>query len=201
MIFALFPNASLLEQIGTWIMAASGVVGAVFGVWKKFGSWRWAAAKTFFCRVTNTCDLVEKELKTNGGGSLKDAISRVEYHTAGLSGKFQATMSHVSTPMWESDKDGNLTYANRAYVRLFGRDTHELQGMGWLTDVADSDRRQVEDDWNNAVENQRIFDRQFLIVTGDNRTIRVCAEAIPVFVPGRGAVGHIGALQLLGDHT
>lgn len=188
-----------------WNWAAGLFTAAVTigGFWWKWGIRAYRAVKSHFSRFNVTCEAVAelkqtitKELTPNGGGSMKDTLTKVAESVAVLEGRHQAAMSHMPYPVWFSDAAGECTWINRAYVREFGRDFNEVKDSGWLAGVATEDRHSVLREWELAVRMCSTFSMQYGMVTADGDRLKVHAEAIPVMVNGNPA-GYVGTLQIL----
>src|SRR4051812_27188093 len=65
---------------------------------------------TKWCNLADTAtlvhDIITKELQTNGGSSIKDALKRIENRLSFISNKVKTILSMENEPIWESDELG-----------------------------------------------------------------------------------------------
>lgn len=56
---------------------------------------------------------------------------------------------------WETDKSGKLEYANGAWLEMFGLRIEEAKGEGWLSSIADGDKKRVAVEWYSRLADLR----------------------------------------------
>lgn len=88
---------------------------------------------------------IEKEVKPNGGGSLRDVVTATNRLALLASLQTKQIIYDTPTPtfQWETE-DGDCVLANPALCELFGRDSSEMLGSGWLAGI---DYRERERGW------------------------------------------------------
>ncbi len=150
--------------------------------------------------IDNACyamQLVNRELGSNGGSSIKDSIKRIETKISVNDGKYRAAMCLHDEPIWECDKNGNCIWVNHSYSKLTGIDSDYLKNKGWFNIVAESDRSRVRDEWVASIEEERIFTCEYMIKTHEGELIKVRADSYPIVTDlNSSVVGYIGMLSI-----
>lgn len=145
------------------------IVGKVAGAASATGLCAWGAIKAgqAVSRVMDAVELVRKELRPNGGTSLRDianetatGLERVEVRQLVHEARHGALVADLGIGEWQADLNGRVTKVNRAFCRLFGRPAEDLIGMGWEPQIHPDDRARVVDEWLQSVREQReaVFD-------------------------------------------
>jgi PAS domain S-box-containing protein len=138
---------------------------------------------------------LKAEFKPNGGGSMKDAINRVE-EGLGTANRNIATVSQRQlqmynldyTGIWETDASGFCNYVNPAMARLADASPDEFRGTGWKNLVHPADRAELAAAWASAVAEKRDFN--FAYRFRNNVAVRVSGRRM--FAPTGEIVGWIG---------
>jgi PAS domain-containing protein len=76
----------------------------------------------------------------------------------------------IDIPYWECDKNGNLIYANGAWLKLFGLTFAQATGDGWQNAIPIKDRKSLLLTWNSVVVDQTDININFTIqnnITGE----------------------------------
>ena len=164
---------SQMATIGMWFTIFGGIAGLVVVyefLTKKNTVTSWLerlffpgkvtrrAIKAVLDKVDNLSDDikdVKKEVKTNGGSSVKDSINRVENKvniiderqqeikkTGELVKGRQTAIYYLNpSPMFITNKKGNLEYVNKAWKDLFSiNEDEEVFGLGWLNKIIPEDQ-------------------------------------------------------------
>ena len=189
------PNdINLALQIGGGAAALGGSL---------YGGWRWlspkvsavfqpardglAALASIPLLHTSVAELV-REVKPNGGTSLKDSLNRVEVAVDGLTQR-QLTMEATArvradtdplTCLFECSPDGQNTYVSESYARLMKTSRENLLHWGFLSFVDPDDRVAVGDEWDDCREKRRVYGKRHRMVSSDGETITVDVSARPV---------------------
>lgn len=92
--------------------------------------------------------VIKQEVTPNGGGSMKDiinnlklAVDRIEIRQKILDQRSKATLHHTSHPLFETDKEGRLTWYNEA-LRDQTIENGSLEGHDWFS-IVDEDSREA----------------------------------------------------------
>lgn len=143
-------------------------------------------------------EAIYKELRFNGGASLKDSIKRIEETQAKQLVKLDMISDLQESITFETDSNGRYTYVSKKYCELTGRTHYECLTNGWHLTLLESERDSVISAWLDAVDAGRIFEFEFKIKQKFGKVIKVSCTATPVY-NGSVLLGWCGCLHLLGD--
>jgi PAS domain S-box-containing protein len=123
---------------------------------------------------------VHAELVPNGGGSIKDAILRIEQRQLLSERRTWALLADAPTAIFEAGVDGRVRSVNQTFARWAGRDRDDLVGHGWLAAIASADRDRVSHAWRTAVREQREFRESYRLQPDDDGPLIpvVCATHV-----------------------
>lgn len=137
---------------------------------------------------------VKAEVKPNGGGSMADAVNRIEEQIHILNYWMTAFQNLYEKPIFKADNLGHNVWANNSYLKLVGASLPEVEGHGWLSYVEDNERPKVSLEWESAVKEGRSFDLTYTLHNNiHNKKIRVRRIAYPIIVK-RKLAGYIGTV-------
>ncbi len=199
--FTEWVNSTSALATGVTVLAGSFVT--VF----RFAQKGFAAVVNVGTRLddmTVKIDQVVKEVTTNGGGSIKDAVLRLEEaqnKTQSATTRIEATqtaaMQLTGKAFWRSNPEGACTFASVNLSRLTGATPEQMQGAGWVSYVKKEDRASVKTEWDNAVKDQREFHMKYAYVHSDGQLVHVVGHAVPVLDDTtKTLVGMIGWAEL-----
>ena len=151
-----------------------------------------AHAASMLPELAESIDEIRKQLRTNGGTSMRDAINRIEDRQLLNLQMIQAVYGHG---YFRSGTDGSVVECSRSLSKTFGRSETDLLGNMWLTWVSEKDRDRVWREWSAAVSQQRDMEEVFTIkgFQGKESEIRLSAQKLT----GRdgGYLGHLGVFS------
>lgn len=145
------------------------------------------------------------QLQPNGGESLFDSINQIKLQLMLGEDARRASLTAFGMAFWETDPKGNVLFASKKVAEYMGMETSELLGNGWLTAVHSDDRVRVNDEWEQAVEQHRIFISTFKVVHRSGKVFTIQCQAFPVFDSpadpkiARHVLRFIGALTLISE--
>lgn len=186
------------QQIQAWLVSLSTVTGILYGLWRygirprvlKPARAAWeristalgdlAGLKTQVETLRGSVEQVRQEVTSNGGGSVKDAVNRIEQAMDMQYGKLMAIIATATEPILQMDADGDVVDVNHAFELLSGYSRTDMYGWGWVNAVDERDRSAVIDDWAAAREHKRFFARAFRLATRDGREVPIRVLAKPV---------------------
>lgn len=163
--------------ISAWIMGVRPIV--------KFSS-----------RISTVCELVERELKPNGGKTLRDSIDRIEEAMHLGASRSRTMLEHTGICFWESNAKGVCIYVSRNLCRLVERTEQEMLGQSWRNSLHPKDAARVEQSWDDAVAERREFSLDYSYITPTGRRIYVHGHAYLQFDSRGEFVGLLGAVAL-----
>lgn len=118
-----------------------------------------------------------------------DKINRIEA-TMTRGDFFQKMfLDTLDTPIFTTDDKGLITWANRSFLNILGRQISDVTGSGWETAIHQDDRDRVTKEWYESVEENRNFDLQYRCVRSDDEIILVRCKAF-----GGQKTGYFGIL-------
>lgn len=198
----------LAEDAGKILGFIAAVGGALIGIstMVKYGKkWGTSAKKyvvawfsmptvltTQDARLKNIENIVQKELTTNGGSSIRDAITRIDKRQILDETRNRAMLEHLGVPFWEADHEGKVLYISREFCLLVHRVVDDLLGNAWISTVHPDHRDAVLREWNACVEQGRVFTMEFSYITPEGKEIPVKAETVLLKDKLGNTIGHIG---------
>jgi PAS domain S-box-containing protein len=150
-----------------------------------------------FIPDTDTKEKISKiyaELHPNGGGSVRDAINRIEMRLVNVEQKQNVYLLEGPQGIFEADKNGRYVAVNRTFCRMVGKTEKELMGMGWMNSVSHDEKSEVFDEWMTAVQNKMEFIKKLTMVNNGEELV-VNAIAYPMENPiTKEIIGWIGTI-------
>lgn len=117
---------------------------------------------------------VNKELKPNGGGSIKDQIKQIAIDVKTLCVERDATFLLSKEPMFKNDEHGYCILANNALCQLYGVSQEQLLGLGWLNYIIEEDKERIKEEWFNVIETGTEIASYYTIIN------QVTDEEVPI---------------------
>lgn len=160
-----------INKILEFIVGSVTVIGFLYGGWKmiivpvrKVYISIQNMEKTQYSEVLPVINSIKNQFSVNSGKSIMDRISRIDDNTrlAELRSKLIAS-NLVATCMLEFDKDGELTWANKAFLDLSGLPLDQIKNNGWFVCVSEDDRERVWDLWKHSLQAKIPFESEFEI--------------------------------------
>lgn len=131
---------------------------------------------------------------------LKVDIDKMSKDVLFMTARQWAILNTADQPTFETDSEGRLVRANKAYLDLVERQIDELKGNGWKIIIHPSDREVVTKEWDTAIREQRNFESEFRIVTPSGRTYAVECIAVPIYFSGMLVFGFLGRYDSFKEH-
>jgi PAS domain-containing protein len=146
-----------------------------------------AALEEFRAKSTARMDEILAELRPNGGGSMRDSITRIETQNTVALGRIDLVMGAVGHRIaaYETDHTGLCVWTSPAYCELVDRPAADQLGWGWVTVLHPDDADHVRDNWRSAVDERRAFEMRFRIRRPSGEAIPVKSRATPLFAGPR----------------
>lgn len=116
-----------------------------------------------------TVSNISKELKPNGGSSLKDQVTDLHKSTKIILNRQRWILENREEPIFETDENGNFKWVNEAFIRLTDKLFKDLENNNWINAVCETMRDDVDNHWKNAIKNKRNFEHQIIFVDSKNR--------------------------------
>lgn len=174
----------LIVQIIGYVFG-TGIIGTAAGFCYK--------AYNRLTKTYKTLEYIEKELKPNGGSSVKDTINRIESKVNYITFAQHTFWDHqTNIPMFSTDTNGCTVWVNKAMCDLLDRQVAEFLGTAWETVVLQKEREAVRNEWYRAVSEERPFEMSYTLVHSKGKEISVRCKAF-----GSSKTGYVGFIALV----
>ena len=167
------------EQYTLLFGLAGGVITFISIVWMKVVR----PAVTFMDKHENVAESVEeikKELSTNGGNSLKDAVcelgvtcSRIERRQSVIEQRTKASLHYNTTALFETDHTGRLVWTNEPFFQLTQHTLTDVEGFDWLTYINEEDRDEFFQEFQSCLSMNRRFNKMVRTSDVKPKTVRM----------------------------
>jgi transcriptional regulator with PAS, ATPase and Fis domain len=123
-------------------------------------------------------ETIKKELTTNGGNSLKDAIvdlrstiNRMEKRQKVIEQRTKAALHYNDVALFETDDHGRLTWTNNNFYELTQDVISSVEGFDWLNYVVEDDRIDLFDELKSCLKMNRKLVKT--VKTIDGKTVKM----------------------------
>lgn len=107
---------------------------------------------------------IHKELSTNGGNSLKDAVvdlkntcNRIENTQKIMEQRTKAALHYSNIALFETDNQGRLIWTNNKFYELTSSSVNDVDGYDWLSYIEESDRKSFLTEFKSCLSMNRKF--------------------------------------------
>jgi PAS domain S-box-containing protein len=121
---------------------------------------------------------IKKELTTNGGNSLKDAIidlkatcNRMEVRQKIIEQRTKAALHYSMVALFETDTHGRITWTNENFCQLTDNKLQNAEGFDWISYVNEDDREDFLHEFKSCLSMNRKFVR--ITKTSDGKFVRM----------------------------
>lgn len=166
----------LINQINSSIVVITIFGGYMFYLFNKLKPY--TTITKDISDLKNEMSTISKELKPNGGKSIKDQINDLQSSTKTIMYRQRWILDNREEPIFETDEKGNFTWANDALMRLTDRSFRDLENNNWINALCEKTRDEVNDSWQIAIENQRNFEHEVIIIDSKNRAFSAKCHAV-----------------------
>lgn len=133
----------------------------------------WVKVVTPVIKLMNNQELVgkaitdiKKELTTNGGNSLKDAIidlrttcHRMETRQKIIEQRTRAALHYSLVSLFETDSEGRIVWANENFSKLTAGKLQNAEGYDWVSYIEEEERDDFLHEFKSCLEMNRKFSR------------------------------------------
>jgi len=191
------------EKFPSIFIAGSAVILAI-----KYMPVAWKVAKQMYAllkgleavsAIPDQVNALMKEVRPNGGSSLRDAIDR----TAAKMDKLSLSVDELSAThyvrwkmaygeaSWHSDAAGKCTAANHLMCDMVDANESDIIGSNWKNMIHPDEQGRVFSEWNRIVNEGAQFNIQTKYQSTNGDTIPVRLKANPIICHDK-VVGWIG---------
>lgn len=128
--------------------------------------------------VTGSIETIKKELTTNGGNSLKDAvvdlrvtINRMEKRQKIIEQRTKAALHYNEAVLFEIDDHGRLTWTNNHFYELTQDVISSVDGYDWLNYIKEDDREDLFSELKSCLSMNRKLVKT--VTTVDNKIVKI----------------------------
>jgi len=112
----------------------------------------------------------------------------------------QIAEKYLKIGIYICDLDGKCTWTNDYLNSMFGLDSNEMRGYGWLQAVHPADRQRTNNEWQYAIKNNIAYNCEYTICNKkDCIAIKVLAEAVAVLNDQDEIQCYVGYLGIVGE--
>lgn len=117
-------------------------------------------------QVVHSMEVIRKELTTNGGNSIKDAIidlrttcHRMETRQKVIEQRTKASLHYSQAALFETDNEGRLVWSNVNFCEFMKDISSNLEGYDWLNCIDEEDREDLLQEFKSCLHLNRKFVR------------------------------------------
>lgn len=150
--------------------------------------------------IVHSLEVIKKEVVTNGGKSLKDAVTslkdtceRIEITQKVLEQRSKLALNYHNEALFETDRRGNLVWTNEKFYQMTGESHTNLEGTNWINYVQEGDRDKFQQELKSCLETCRKFELETKSTEG--APIKIVGYPYKV---GRSQLGFLFNLSFLG---
>ena len=121
----------------------------------------------------DSVEQIRKELQTNGGNSLKDAVinlgktcDRIELRQRVIEQRTKASLHYSNVALFETDEDGRLIWNNVHLCDLTQDIAKSVEGYDWLNCIDEEEREDVLQEFTSCIKMNRKFNRTTRTING-----------------------------------
>lgn len=151
----------------------SGATGLITLAWKKFIKpiIKLCKSQDFF---KESVESIKKELSTNGGSSLKDAIidmketvNRIDERQKVIVQRTKAALHYSNMALFETDAEGRLVWSNANLCELTKKITNSMiEGFDWINLFEEDEREDVLAEFKSCLSMNRRFSKVTRLTDG-----------------------------------
>ncbi len=168
------PSAELATII---VSSIGGIVTISTLIWKKFLKplVKLCQNQEFF---KESVEEIKKELTTNGGSSLKDAIidmkdtvHRIDKRQKIIEQRTKAALHYSNEALFETDIAGRLIWSNAHFCKYVKDNPINMTGFDWLSMIKEEERDELLQEFLSCIKMNRKFSKT--TETQDQKQIRM----------------------------
>ena len=136
-------------------------------------------------------------LATFTGGFLVHKKTRVQLSDSQR--QYKTLTESVPVGIFRIDAEANCVFVNARCSEMTGLSEGQLQGHGWLGAFYPDDRERVEEEWNGAREDDRVFECEARLSRAQDPAPWVIVRAVPEKDAGGRTTGYVGTVTDIGS--
>ena len=156
-----------------------------------------AALDDKLTQIGEQLTFVVKEMRVNGGTTVKDALNRIEKNLELTNERLRAGLRDSDEMCFEADEKGRVIWANRTVMRTLGRSPEQIMGQGWVNIIAPSVRDRVVKKWQESIDQHREFEMEVIWQRADGTEFPVFVHSYRMADANNNTLGYFGTVKLL----
>lgn len=163
---ALFASVFTAENVSILIALLTFIIPLIGLLFKKF-----KAIISAYNKLNETVARIEKEVKTNGGQSLKDSViylkdicARIEKTQKVIEQRSRSSLHCYDYALFEINKDGKLSWANEKFLNITDCTTCDIGGYDWMTIIDEKHRTDFINELNSCLTMCRRFNFDTIVL-------------------------------------
>ena len=199
-------NIEYTEHLLEIVILVAGAIAAVWGLWRRYlrtGICKFCEKIQNIYKIPSRLNHVYQELNTNGGTSLIDKVNCLHDRQEMIlknqiiaAEKSKIILDDHPVAILETDVEGKVVWANATYLMLVDRRLDEILGHGWVNVLSQEYRTSIFAHWQEAVEQQRPFEENFIIQRPDGKKFDVIGCAFPIQARDQ-VEGYLGKVKMI----
>jgi PAS domain-containing protein len=127
---------------------------------------------------------------------IKDTQELHRYAKDLLSVRVSISEQWLKIGMYICNKEGECTWTNECINNIFGLDSQEMLGFGWLSAIGNSDRKRIKEEWLYAVNNNIPYDAEYRVENNRDSILTIVrTKALAVVDQDNNVKCYIGYLK------
>ena len=183
----------MADFLSTWAGWISTVVAGLSALGTAFKFGRPLAAR--YVRAYRTAFNISEKWGPNAGEKLRQIVQDMSRERAQLTLRVDLISRRLNMGCFVCDSTGRLTYVSEPMVEMFGMDSTQMLGHGWLSAL--DDRARALADVRFAFDNNVPYESSYVITNQRTSEKHCCAaRSYPVTVGGVVAE-HVGFVEFV----
>jgi len=199
-----WEGLSLIEKTLALIVGGGGAYGVLYkpASWvfnklpfmKRIAFLEQQSVRT--ARMEGSLDEILRELKPNGGSSMRDAQDAMADNVVKLLARTKLNESVLPFATFSTDENGRFGSVNPVFCEWCGRNESDLLGANWINAVHSEDQNFCKTKLTEAILDQRDLEITFRFQHKDGIFFKVKCIAKPIF-NNRKLVSYLGSIKKL----
>lgn len=104
---------------------------------------------------------LQREFEINSGKSIKDRITRIDETVQLAELRSKLVAANMPIGVYECNPQGEWIWVNKSLCDLFGIDSNEMMGRGWLLGVDPEERGEVWSKWISDITSDIPYEHEY----------------------------------------
>lgn len=185
-----------LAEVSTTIAKVGAGIGIIWAGWKFLLRQIWPRMiKHFYAQHIG--GQLFREFGEDAARKIKDALTNNRMSTARINARLDVICREMKIGLYICDATGKCIWSNQYLADLFGMDSTEVLGYGWLLGIADDERERSHQRWMFSVKNDTPYrDEYHALNRRTGQKTLVMTEAEPIRTEdGKTPTNYIGILK------